>query len=425
LIFTAEANGSQFDGFTVLFVDDPAVTVGSETVVYDTIAKTLTFHIDEGNTKAVDIVAALEADPVAGTDFRAEIDIRDAVEAAQAGTAVVSSASTGTTAGGSGVVLDDSGLRITNGGQTFDLDFAGAETVEDLLNVLNSSEASLLAEINGSGTGIDIRSRLSGADFSVGENGGTTATELGVRTFTSEVKLSELNDGIGFDSIAGTDFTIERNDGTLLDIDVSGAATVADVIDLINTAAGETIAQLATVGNGIELVDSSTSILGPGGQPVTINVTRPDSSLAAVHLGLVPDGATQSDTAVAKGGSQVLTGADVNPLEVDGLFNSLVRLHEALVDNDVIAIGRAIESFDENASHLDFARSEIGARQQSIDVVQQRLAFEHVELIEALSIEVDTDLAEAISELTARQFAYQASLQMSASILQISLLNFL
>jgi hypothetical protein len=38
---------------------------------------------------------------------------------------------------------------------------------------------------------------------------------------------------------------------------------------------------------------------------------------------------------------------------------------------------------------------------------------------------MDVDLVQAISELTARQFAFEASLRSAASLMQMSLLNFL
>jgi flagellin-like hook-associated protein FlgL len=43
----------------------------------------------------------------------------------------------------------------------------------------------------------------------------------------------------------------------------------------------------------------------------------------------------------------------------------------------------------------------------------------------ALSDDLDADLVEAISNLTARQFSLQASLQTAASLLQLSLLDFI
>ena len=82
----------------------------------------------------------------------------------------------------------------------------------------------LHAEINADATGINIRSRFSGSDFQIGENGGQTATQLGVRTLTGATRLDELNHGVGVptkrDSFQQSppafnpDFTIVANDGT-------------------------------------------------------------------------------------------------------------------------------------------------------------------------------------------------------------------
>ena len=134
-------------------------------------------------------------------------------------------------------------MQISNGGKTYTIDISSAITVEDLLNTINGSGAGVLAEINSDGTGIDIRSRISGGDFSIGENGGLTATQLGVRTFALQTRLSDLNHGLGVHSLAqqnfvGNDFAFQLEDGTTLQISLSNEATIGDVINTINNAPG-------------------------------------------------------------------------------------------------------------------------------------------------------------------------------------------
>ncbi|MCA9260146.1 MAG: hypothetical protein KDA61_13130, partial [Planctomycetales bacterium] len=157
-------------------------------------AGTLYVHIAAGATTANQAIAAINAE---GT-FRATLDASDNPVPAQAGEGLVSLTATASLDGGSGLTFDkSSGIKVNNVGQTFDIDFSTAETVEDLLNILNGSDAALFAEINEDLTGINIRSRASGADLQIAENGGLTATQLGVRTFTAETKLDDLNHGIG------------------------------------------------------------------------------------------------------------------------------------------------------------------------------------------------------------------------------------
>jgi flagellin-like hook-associated protein FlgL len=220
---------------------------------------------------------------------------------------------------------------------------------------------------------------------------------------------------------------IVARDGTELWIDLTGAKTVQDVIDRINSHprnnAGGTVveARLATVGNGIELVDASVG----GG---SLSVRAAETSFAAQYLGFLAQGQTQSDPAdiqVDGDGNEVLTSEDRHTLETDSVFNTLLRLRSALQDGDVIEIGRSIERLDEDLERVTFAAAEIGTRLQNLAVIDVRWQDEDVQLRAALSDDLDVDLVEAISNLTARQFAFEASLRTSASLLQISLLNFI
>lgn len=310
-----------------------------------------------------------------------------------------------------GVNLDEEAVRVI----TYQIDFAAAETVEDLLNLLNRSPASgVTAEINAAANGIDLRSRLSGYDFSIGENGGTSATQLGLRSFSTSTRLDELNDERGVATVNGVDFRIQRSDGVTLDIDLSTATTIQDVLDLLN-AAGGLSARLVPTGNGILIEDQAG---GPGSLVITKETTRS----SAWDLGLIP---VNQGSISGNGVPPAITGSDVNPQEVRGIFNTLIRLHAALTSGNTSELERLVNLLDEDHSRLIFARSGIGAEQQNLDSIGQRLVDEDVQLKQALSQEIDADLAESISELAARQAALQASLQLTAKVFQLTLLDFL
>lgn len=477
-------------------------------------AKTLYVRIDSSATTANNAIAAIEAE---GT-FTATLDPADTTSQTAAGTGLVDINATATTSGGSGSTLDkNSGIRVVNGGATYDISFANAENVNDLLNILNGSDAGLLAEINATGSGINIRSRLSGQDFQIGENGGTTATQLGVRTYSTSSRLEDFNYGIGvptgpgfvLPTVTGTDFTITTSDGQNFNIDLSGATSLTDVVNAINAVTTTNVtAQLAAPGNIVELVDSTF----PGGGQLTI--TQGAGSLAAQYLGLIPDGQTSGTTATdtltgdderyidftitsadgqtfgidlssattvgdvlgainaitggsvtaqlaqfgngielvdntvgglpltvnedigdqaaqalglipASSGTGTLTGADTNFLETDSVFTTLIRLRDALQANDTTAISRAAAKIKDDVNRVTFVRAEVGARQQGLQISQQNLQDEDIQLRSALSEEIDVDLVEAISNLTSRQVALEASLRVTASLLQLSLLNFI
>ena len=423
LVIRSRDRGPAWNGWTVNFVDDGTVVAGSEVVTYDTIGQSITVNIDSGATTAGHVMTALQADAGFNADFTVALDTE---ELDHDGTGPIELAATGITAGGGGIEFDQSsGLQILNGGETFTISLASATTVEDVLNILNGSGASLVAGINAAGTGIDVRSRLSGSDFAIGENGGTTATDLGLRTFTGATRLEDLGHGRGVHTVEGTDFTIRRKDGVELEIDVSGADTIDDVLNLINTHASNlnpatrVTAQLAAFGNGIELVTSDAAVTAQ------FAVLRENFSNAGWDLGLIPRNLDISSAPVVAGGTETLTGADVNPLETEGVFNSLIRIRDSLRTDDLLELERSIDSLDEGTEHINYVRGEIGARQQSLDVLEIRLGDEEIELKSALSEEIEVDLAEAISNLVSRQAAYEASLAMAGQLSQLTLLDFL
>ena len=311
--------------------------------------------------------------------------------------------------GGAGI--DTTGFTITNGLQSADVDLSGATTVQDLLNAVNGSGTGVRAEINAAGTGINILNPNQGTRMTIAEDGGTTATDLGVRSFGPDAPLSELNLGKGVRTVDGDDLMITDSAGTTFSVDITGATTVQDVIDAINTATGGTTvtASFATTGaNGIVLTDTA----GGGG---TLTVTPLNFSEAAKDLGLLENDAV--------GG--VITGADVDPIRAAGVFANLARLRDALQGSDQAAITEAAEGLKADLDRVARVRGETGARVQEIENREERLADQNLATKSLLSSLEDTDFTEAISRFQTLQTALQASLQTAGRTLNMSLLDFL
>ncbi len=499
-------------------------------------ANTIYVVTEAGVSTANQVIDALLANPQIDALFDARLDPQDSTTTALAGSRPVDVNAGGITIGGSGVEWDQSsGLQITNGGETYVIDLQSAETVEDMLNILNASDAMLLAEINRDQTGINIRSRLSGADLSIGENGGTTATDMGLRTFNRDTSLAELNYRQGVNAVPGPDFTIRRNDGVELEIDISSANSIGDVLDLINNHPDNldpntaVVARLQAFGNGIELVDDNPS----AGESLT--VSRVVGSNTAWELGLVAwgenssqpatpasaeaqiafappndvntafrvlaanagtgfndvdielrstlsgdvatatfdpvgrrliidmaDGQTTTNTVLsaiaaegtftaqldlasdptndgtgtfiappgvaattAGGTAETLAGRDTNPIETEGVFNSLLRLRDAIENNEVEDLSRIVEMLDADFDRLNFGRAAVGARAQGLDAIEMRNGDDQIELRSSLSNEIDIDLAEAATQFAARQAAYEASLRTIGNMYRLSLLDYL
>jgi flagellin-like hook-associated protein FlgL len=636
----------------------------AEWAEYDATTNQVLVHIHPDATTAEDIMRAINhpADPANFPPLQARLDPLDTGEKDKAGQGTVpllpnSPWVFGTTTHGTGQSLDREGLQIENGGLTHVIDFSHCENFGDLLNEINDPTVGVKAEINEDFDGLDLRTRISGTDFTIGENGGETASQLGIRSLDRSTKLEKLDydrgvmdyqgpgtnaealyqemsadsamilrakqEGeewngytlefaahsppqddvtVSWDETAktitiginpgttqacevveafnqlpgpkefftleldtsrgensgegvvyagsvetaggdngGTDFYITRKDGVTLAIDLEGCQTVDDVLQAINddaeNADDRLVASLAEFGNGIELTDLS---VGTG----ETTVRRAKLSTAAIDLGLIPSGeeyettttvgtragatvssaapnsnlifralstgtyandvsivfedavpagdpgdtgfswdsanrilrfevndtittandiialfennateelktmfevvgGTNADGSPSDGTGVIdltdpldppmmdggeddqLKGTDPNPQEANSLFTAMIRLQQGLESGDLLEIERAVNTLDEAVDRINFARAELGVRQEGLDTINARLDDEEVNLRTALSETHEVDLSSLVVQYTNQQISYQASLQATSKMFQLSLVNYL
>lgn len=216
-----------------------------------------------GSTSASDLgIASAAAAEITGLDLDAGITLQTTLSSLNGGAGIGSTTGTG--------------LVINNGGKTETIDISSANTIEDVFNLIRTLDPDLNLGINEDQNGLAISSRISGSDFSIGENnGGANAAGLGIATFSASTPLSELNYGRGVDVDSSNKLQVIRRDGSTINLDLSGSVTVQDVIDKIND---------------FETFDGTTPLadlnLGQG-VPVgatTLDITRRDSSVVNVNL---------------------------------------------------------------------------------------------------------------------------------------------
>src|SRR5205823_5570411 len=179
-----------------------------------------------------------------------------------------------------------------------------------------------VTEVGGGTTAADlgiVQTAPQGAGISVdGANVGPKVTNL--------TKLADLKNGAGIDTtgliVTNGQTTATIDLSTTFQVDITGATTMQDVINAINTAdaGGGVTASFATTGNGIVLTDTT----GGAGTLAAISI---NFSSAAKDLGL-------DQPAVGS----VLTGKDTNGIEVPGVFGNLQKLVTALQSNDQAGI---------------------------------------------------------------------------------------
>ncbi|MFN4243621.1 MAG: flagellar hook-associated protein FlgL [Tepidisphaerales bacterium] len=302
------------------------------------------------------------------------------------------------------------GLRITNGTAVYNIDFVNppVTTVQELINRINSSGSGALAKINDQANGIDIVSPTQGVRITVGNNGGTLATELGVRSMSPASPLSQLNFGRGVQTASGADIRITDRTGAVYDIDLTSAVTVQDVMDLINTATGgNVVASFSSVGNGIVLTDTTS---GTG----NLSVQSINFSTAAADLGIAGSVA-----------GSVLSGTDVNPVRARGVFDHLLRLANALEQNDQREITLAAAGLREDLDRVVRVRGETGARVREVEARTDSLEVQRLATQAMLSEVKDTDYPATIARFQLLQTTLQANYQTTARVNQLSLLDFL
>lgn len=331
----------------------------------------------------------------------------------------------------SGMTLPPGSIRLENGGRARDVDLSAVETVQELMTIVAGLDLGIRVEIAEAGDRLRFVNEISGAWMSIGEvGGGSTATELGVRSFSALTALADFNDGRGVQIRSGSvdpvtglpdpardiDFTVTLKDGSQVDVDLAGARTVGDVLDRINAAAataGVSVpadfeARLAADGNGIALLD------GTNGGSGTTRVDAMNGSFAALDLGIL------GSTAGA-----ILAGEDRAQVAVPSVFTGLIRLRDALRGDDERGITLAGEGLEQSISRAAEARALVGVRNRRVTDAVEREQDMRIQDMELRSRIRDLDFTEAAMRFSLLETQLQAGLTAASRASSLSLLDFL
>ncbi|MDG1898554.1 MAG: flagellin, partial [Phycisphaerales bacterium] len=307
-------------------------------------------------------------------------------------------------------------IRIENIGQQHDLDLSSAETIGDVMRMIEDLDIGVRMEISDSGNTLQMLNEVSGSSMSIGEvGGGSTATQLGIRSMQRSTLLADFNDGYGVDTVEGlSDLRITLHDGSSFEVDLSDAVHVGDVIDAIDAAASLAFGDpppvsigLAADGNGIELVDAT---VGAG----RLVIESRNGSLAPEQLGLL--GSTNAST---------YTGEDRSRVAVVSVFSHLMDLRSAMLSGDEGAVSRLIQKLEEDIERAAGARAEAGHRSRMVSDAMGRFESRNIDDETLRSQLRDVDFTEASMRFAALQQQLQASLATTARLSSLSLMDFL
>jgi flagellin-like hook-associated protein FlgL len=280
---------------------------------------------------------------------------------------------------------------------------------------------------NGNTTANDVVKMINGSDYGstfytaldpAGGNDGTGKVVNGTTAIIYGAKLTSIdpldplhvtpvpNTGVVVSSVNPSD----NLSGVQVVLDAAATGVTYDDVNKVLTVG---IVPGATTANNV-VTAINTSPFASMFQAVLDPVGLNDGS------GFVEDGTSTTITA-----SNTLVGSDVNQKETEGIYTALIRLKNALSSNNDLEIQRSMALLDSSTQNMNFSRAELGTRQQGLDVMTQRLSNENIELNKVLSNDYDADLTTVVSQLAGQQAAIQASLRATASILQVTLLNYL
>ncbi len=268
-------------------------------------------------------------------------------------------------------------VQITDrSGSSAAIDLSNTYTVDDVLNSINGNTqiAVTASTLNGQLVLTDT-SGASVSDLVVTDlNGGNTALDLGIRknassssltgdtvySLTDDFTLDQINDGNGLFRLNGApDIRVTLTDDTVLDVNLDSAATIADIVDLINNHADNGGKLLASrSGNHLELTDQSG---GGGSSSFAAEDINGSAVVNALGLDVAATGGTITGDRLLAGLNSVLLRNLRGGQGIDQLGSlSLTDRTGTTATVDLSAAG----SLDEVVSAINAAESSGGTKLQ-------------------------------------------------------------
>jgi flagellar hook-associated protein 3 FlgL len=127
---------------------------------------------------------------------------------------------------------------------------------------------------------------------------------------------------------------------------------------------------------------------------------------------------------VNRTGPEVFGAPAADPLDGD-VFQLLGAVATALEGGDQTALQTSLQRLSGSIDRIETAQVELGARAKQVEDVIARTELADLDRRQSLSELEDVDIAEALIDVKAREFAYQAALDVSARGMSTSLLDFL
>ncbi|PWU69306.1 flagellar hook-associated protein FlgL [Gracilibacillus dipsosauri] len=126
-------------------------------------------------------------------------------------------------------------------------------------------------------------------------------------------------------------------------------------------------------------------------------------------------------------GSKIQVNTKGNEVFTEDLFKDLTDFANTLDDDNASdeEIAQFIEKIDGHIDNNVNARADLGARQNRIDLIENRVLEQQVTATDMMSKNENADLEEVILNLTSQEAVHRAALSAGARVIQPTLLDFL
>lgn len=135
---------------------------------------------------------------------------------------------------------------------------------------------------------------------------------------------------------------------------------------------------------------------------------------------------TQEVNIEVSSGTKIRVNVKPDDVFNEELFTDITNFSKALREGtDDEAIGQYIEEIDQHINHNVNARADIGARQNRIDLIENRVQEQAVIAKDMMSKNEDADMEKVIMNLTSQEAVHRAALSAGARVIQPTLMDFL
>ncbi len=278
------------------------------------------------------------------------------------------------------------------------------DTVNNVLTAINGAGISVTASLNSTQDGLLL------TDTSTVISQPLTVTELAGGTTAQSLGILGQRDG----DLIGRDLNPILTLNTLIaDLDGGNGLTLGQ-IDILNGGLVDTV----SLGAAVTVGDVLAAITGAPTANVTASINSQGNGLRVVS----------NNPATVAVVQNVGTGDTASLLGIGGgenIFVALESLEAALLADDTGAINGLLDALSFATDHISNTRAVYGVASQRMDRADRIHDEAVVDLTEQRSAVEDSDIIQDASDIVALELAFEATLNVSARVLQTSILNFL